>query len=269
MLRYGEIFLKGKNRTLFENKLISNVKKITGIKKVKKIRGRLIIDYFLQHNSLKNVFGLVSYSPAVRVEKDVDEIKRAALSLLSGTKGTFRVDTKRSDKSFPVKSPEFNAVMGKYIEVESDLRFSFGNPDVMLTIEINQDGAYLFTETNSCFGGLPTGVEGNAILLVEDESSILAGLLFMKRGCSVIPVSLHGQKDVSLLQKFSPFRLTLNVFKDFCEVDGFAKVNKVDIVISGQTFDDVCKCDTGLTLFRPLIAYGKKGVEQELASFSD
>ena len=73
ILRYGEIFLKGKNRKQFEQQLVRNIKSQTG-QKVHCIRSRLILDYFNEHYLLKRVFGLVSYSPALFVEKDIDVI---------------------------------------------------------------------------------------------------------------------------------------------------------------------------------------------------
>ena len=140
LLRYGEIFLKGKNRGTFEKKLVDNIKKIAKIKDVNRIRSRLIVDYFDNHSLLRNVFGLVSYSSAVRSEKDVEEIKKAALELLMKQKGSFRVETKRSDKNFPIKSPDLNVLIGKYVEENSDFKFQFKNPEITLHIEINQDG---------------------------------------------------------------------------------------------------------------------------------
>ena len=70
LLRYGEIFLKGKNRPVFERKLVENIKKIAKVRQVKKLRSRLVLDYFPNHHLLRDVFGLVSYSLALKVEKD-------------------------------------------------------------------------------------------------------------------------------------------------------------------------------------------------------
>src|SRR3989344_8605194 len=181
MLRYGEIFLKGKNKGIFEHKLAENIAKITkssgfpGLKVINS-RGRLLLPYFAGHSCLRRVFGLVSYSPAVRVEKKIEKIQQKAVELLRGKKGTFRISTKRSDKSFPVPSPEFNRLVGEQVEKHTQLRFSSSAPEITLVIEINQEGAYLFFENIVCGGGLPTGVEGRVLLLVEDEASLLAGV---------------------------------------------------------------------------------------------
>ena len=75
LLRCGEIFLKGKNKKVFENKLISNIKKIAGVKDVKNVRGRFVVNYFEEHKKIRLVFGLRSYSPAVKIPKDADIVK--------------------------------------------------------------------------------------------------------------------------------------------------------------------------------------------------
>jgi len=264
LIRVGEIFLKGKNKNLFENKLVDNLKKITG-KPVKKLRSRYVLEYFVNHCIIKNVFGLTSYSPALKVEKDIEKIKEAALKLVK--KGTFKVETKRSDKSFPIKSLEINRIVGKYVEDNSPAEFRMKQPQLILSIEINQDLAYLFTERISCFGGLPTGVEGRVLLLVEDSASLLAGLLFMKRGSSIYPVSFS-KKDISFLQNFNPEKLNLIIIKDFFELERFSEKKKINLLVSGQTFKTYEQYGVGLTTFRPLIAYDQKEIKGLLSTFN-
>jgi len=260
LLRYGEIFLKGKNRSFFEKRLIDNIKKITEINKVKKLRSRLIADYFPKHSKLKNVFGLTSYSPAFFADKDMEKIKEKALSIIKNKQGSFKIETKRSDKTFPLKSPEINVLVGEFIEKNTNLKFSFENAENILKIEINQQGAYFFFDTIQCFGGLPTGVEGEIYLLVENEASLLAGLLMMKRGCSIVPLSSRN-KDISLLQKFSPEKLELNAINDLYKL-------KEEVLVIGQNFDNLKKYDPESMIFRPLIAYSDKKIEEELRFYS-
>ncbi len=268
LLRYGELFLKGKNRPLFEKKLVENIKKIAVGPKIRKIQGRLVADYFSEHTKLRNVFGLVSYSPALRAEKKEKSILEAAAVLLKGKKGTFKIETKRSDKSFLTTSMEFNKIAGMFIEKNTALSFCSENPETVLGIEINQDGAYLFLETISCFGGLPTGVEGKALLLVENEASLLAGLLFMKRGCSVIPVAF-GDKDISLLQKFSPTTLSLKLVQNFEELERISREGKVEVLVCGQNYDACQSYSTKLLIMRPLIAHNAQKIKEELQKYSN
>ncbi len=268
LLRYGEIFLKGKNRSFFERKLLRNIKALARVRDIKMFQGRLTVDYFSEHVKLRNVFGLTSYSLAVQAEKDPEKIKQKALAMLLGKKGTFRVETKRSDKNFPHISPEFNALIGKHIEAEcTGLEFSLKDPNLILSIEINQEGVYLFLETITCHGGLPTGVEGAAILLVEDKASILAGLLFMKRGCSIVPVSFE-EKDISLLQRFSPSQLKLKVMSGLSELESLRRKYDISILVSGQHFKQYKKYDTSLLPMRPLISYDSAEIDQRLQEYA-
>ncbi|MEK6937682.1 MAG: THUMP domain-containing protein [Nanoarchaeota archaeon] len=264
LLRYGEIFLKGQNKGFFERKLLDNIRKIAGITKIKNVRGRLIVDYSSEHQKLKQVFGLVSYSPALLVEKDFEKIKEKAVAMLKEKKGTFKIEPKRADKRFPLTSPEINIQLGKYIEAHTSLTFKGEGYDYLLGVEINQEGAYLFTEVVNCFGGLPTGVEGKVALLVEDEASLLAGLMFMKRGCDIIPISLK-EKDISLLQKFSPIALKLQVFKDFKEMDKFLGEG---ILVSGQNLSQLKEYPLKATVLRPLVAFWKEEIREELKRFN-
>jgi tRNA uracil 4-sulfurtransferase len=267
LLRSGEIFLKGKNRNIFENKLISNIKKITKISQIKQLRSRYIVDYFDDHKKLKKVFGLTSYSLALSTNKELENIKKKSLEILKDKKCSFKIETKRSDKTFPIKSPDLNVLIGKHVEEHSSLKFDFKNPQITLTIEINQNGTYLFTKAEKCFGGLPTGVEGKVILLVENPASVLAGLMFMKRGCSVIPVSFN-ENDISLLQQFSPEKIDLKIVKDFNELEKFSSEKKIDVLVVGDNFENRKDYSVDLLIFRTLIAFSDKEIVENLEEFS-
>jgi len=266
LLRYGEIFLKGQNKGYFERKLLDNIRKITGISNVKNVRGRLIAPYTLDHSTLQRVFGLVSYSPALKVEKDFEIIKEKAIELLKSKRGTFKIEPKRSDKRFALTSPEINIQLGKHIEAHTPLKFKGEGYDHLLGVEINQDGAYLFSEVISCFGGLPTGVEGKVPVLIENEASLLSALLFMKRGCDILPVALK-ERDISLLQRFSPGALPLHSFKDLEEMEKFLERGKHSVLVCEDNFSEYKKRETNLTILRPLIAYSAEQIKKELEKF--
>lgn len=268
LLRYGEIFLKGKNKSFFERKLLRNIKALTGVRNLKLLQSRMTADYFPEHRRLRDVFGLTSYSLAVRTEKDTEKIKREALAVLQGKKGTFRVETKRADKNFPHISPEFNAMVGRHIENEcKDLEFSLQDPDFILNIDINPDGAYLYLETICCHGGLPAGVEGTVMLLIEDKASILAGLQFMKRGCNIFPVAFE-EKDISLLQKFSPRQLKLKIVQGLSELETLGSKYRISVLVSGQQFKQYRKYGISLLSMRPLISYTPAEIDGALKKYA-
>jgi len=263
IVRYGEIFLKGKNRNLFENCLLRNIKELVGLKKLSNLRSRYAFPYADNHRDLRRVFGLVSYSPCIRVNKKIDLIKKAAEVLLKNHDKSFRIEVKRSDKTFPGKSPEIAMDIGKHIESTTKAIFTPGFTEITLGVEINLDGAYLFLEKIPCRGGLPAGVEGKVILVLENEESILAGILFMKRGTSVMVVSTKDQ-DLSLLQKYSPFPLTTRKLENFSELDRVGKEEKINVLVSGQTFETYKEYPSKMIVFRPLISYSKNRIKQEL-----
>ncbi len=254
VLRTGEVFLKGKNQHLFERKLQENIFLLTG-RKSKLGRGRLYLPYFAEHKVLGKVFGLTSYSPAVQAEKEIGAIQRKAVRMLQEKKGTFRIETQRSDKSFPLPSPEIKVVVGRYVEEHTSLECSLQSPDIVLQIEINQEGAFLFLEKIHGMGGMPAGVEGAVYLLPEDDASILAGLLMMKRGCDLVLIGDKAKTD--LLQEFSPRELKMVSSME----------NAALPVVSGQTFDCHKELPYPNIVFRPLIGYIEDGIKEELEKF--
>jgi tRNA uracil 4-sulfurtransferase len=263
LARYGEIFLKGKNRPFFERKLVENTKKLSGAEKIKKARGRLIIAFFPNYLALSRVFGLKSFSPALKVENDIISIAKSALHLLQGYK-TFKISAKRSDKNFPLSSQEVNRQTGAFIEKNSLHCFAFKDPEIVINIEINQDGVYLFTETIPGPGGLPVGSSGSIAVLLDDEASLLSGWLCMKRGLSLKPISIAKTQDLSLLQHYSPNLLKTHHMA-LSEIPDWALTNHVVALASNQTFDTFQDLHLDLTILRPLISYSREQINLELS----
>lgn len=264
ILRYGELFLKGRNRRFFERKLMDNLKDQLNLGKIYRLQGRLMVSYFQEHHSLRNVFGLVSYSPALRAGSDLPQIKEQALKILQSKTGTFKIDTKRSDKTFHFKSMELNRIVGEYIEENSNLVFKMEKPDHTLYIEINEKGIYLFTEIVPCCGGIPTGAEGKVLLLLENEASILAGILMMKRGAKIVPISVHGKKDLSLLQKYSPQELKLRQFNSMKEIENYATLKGINAFVRSNLFENVKEEESSLVIFKPLVSYSPEKIKTQL-----
>src|SRR3989338_10696180 len=108
LTRYGEIFLKGKNQFLFEQVLIHNIRSMTGIKHIQRGRGRILLPFFEGHKGLQRIFGLTSYSLAYKTEPSLEKIQEKAFHLLRHHEGSFKINTRRSNKQFPVTSAEVN-----------------------------------------------------------------------------------------------------------------------------------------------------------------
>ncbi len=265
LLRYGELFLKGKNRHFFEKALVQNIQRQIPGQPISTPHSRLLMDYFPHHHQLRRIFGLTSYSPCIQTQKDIHLITQIILEIVKDlpSTSTFRIDTNRSDKQFPLTSPQINRLIGEQIEQTTSLTFSLKQASTIINIEIGHDAAYIFTQIIPCAGGLPTGVEGQVFLLIENPASLLAGLSIMKRGCNLIPLGFQPQ-DLSLLQKYSPIPLKLQLIKNFPEIEQLAHRK---ILISGQHFETYKKYDTSIMVLRPLIAYSQTEINSSLELF--
>ncbi len=269
IVRCGEMFLKKGHLPYFENKLLQNSKAITGISAITRLRGRLILPYFSHHSSLRRVFGISSYSLASAAEKSLDAIQEAVAKVLHEKPATtFKIETIRSDKTFPLESRQVNIAVGQYIEKTTAWQCEFNTPDVLVKIEINRKGAFIFTETIPGPGGLPVGTAGKVHLLLDDEADLLAGLLMMKRGCDVIPIGVGKEPEISLLQKFSAKKIKNVIIENEKELQDYIEKNNISVVVTGETFEKREKCFTTILVFRPLIAYTQGEIHKLLSLFS-
>ena len=199
LLRFGEIGLKGKNRSFFINGLAANVRR--ALKplgpgyRVSTPYGRVFVDlppdqdFELVSNRLQRVFGLVSFSPVVQVDLEMEDIQKAALTelLAQGQPETFKVEARRSLKSFPLNSMEINQEVGGFLlDNCPGLKVDVHNPLQVVNIEIRQEGAFVFSRVVPGPGGLPVGVTGKGVLLLSGGiDSPVAGWLAMKRGVTL------------------------------------------------------------------------------------
>ena len=256
MVRYGEMFLKSGNLYYFERRLLQNIRAMTGLATIIKTRGRLLLPYFPGHRSLVRIFGISSYCLAHKAEKSLDAIREAVVKALQEKPTTtFKIKTIRSDKTFPLESRQVNIAVGQYIEKTTAWQCEFNAPAVMVRIEINRKGAYIFTESIPGIGGLPVGTAGKVHLLLENDADLLAGLLMMKRGCEIIPLCIGKEKDVSLLQKFSAKKIPSIIFKKKSELPRYLQQQKNPLLVIGENFEKRKKYDLQIVIFRPLIAY--------------
>lgn len=223
VVRYGELSLKKRNRKMFIGQLRRNVQQLLSGYPHIKIEATHDRMYILLHGEnangiiemIQGVFGIQSLSPAVKVEKDIGQMKQAALSLFKSVyqKGnSFKVSTKRADKTFPYDTMEINPMFGSYIlHHVPGLTVDVKNPDIDLLIEIRREAVYLSCETILGAGGLPVGSSGKGMLMLSGGlDSPVAGYLAMKRGLRVEAVHFFSppytserakQKVIDLMEK--------------------------------------------------------------------
>jgi len=227
VIRYGEIGLKGKNRGYFVKRLRRNIRDclkrndLTG--EVRSVGQRVYVQVedvepALRQaqdkavEKLRDVFGIVSLSPAQEVAADIEAITAEALLVAQrdglDEKRTFRMQSRRADKAFPLTSPEINRLVGAHVQGATGAKVDLSDEaDLTIGVEVRWGHTLVFGQTVAGHGGLPLGTQGRAVALISGGiDSPVAAWLMMKRGCAVIPVHFR-QSEVELAK-----------FMDNCEV---------------------------------------------------
>lgn len=208
LLKYGEIGIKGKNRYLFEDALVRQVRRalseVDGEFKVYKSQARIYVDCEGEYDfddakeHLKRVFGLVGICPVVRLkDTGFEGLKKDVVSYMDETypdkKLTFKVETRRAKKSYPKNSMEISRDLGEAVlNAFPDIRVDVHHPDVMLNVEVRTDGIYVYSQVIPGAGGMPVGTNGKAVLLLSGGiDSPVAGYMIAKRGVEIEAVYFH------------------------------------------------------------------------------
>ena len=217
VVRYGELSTKGKNRKDFTKALTNNIKK--RLRAYPELSYRTLHDglyielngenYELIKEDLKQVFGYAYFSGAILVDRDIEEIKKTALELTKKKDyKTFKMVSKRSDKSFPLRSDEINRQVAGHVLRNSDLKVDVHNQDLKIYVVINQDNAVIMDEKIRGIGGYPTGVNGRAMLMMSGGiDSPVAGYLTMKRGLKIECIHFASEPYTSAQAKEKVFDL--------------------------------------------------------------
>ena len=191
LIKYGELTTKKGNRNQFINKLCENIKlalKNEDIK-IKKDRVRM---YIYSDNidsvaaKLQKVFGLHCIVMAYKVNTNTDDIKNSILDIINDSSfETFKVETKRADKDFPIKSMDFNNLIGSFVLKNKACKVDVHNPDVVINIEIRED-TYIYLNEIKGLGGYPVGIQGKGLLMLSGGiDSPVAGYMALKRGIDI------------------------------------------------------------------------------------
>lgn len=232
LVKYGELAIKGKNRYIFENRLVATIRrnlKPLGKFEVQKEQGRITvepkeenIDPQIVIDKLSRVFGIIGIAYGTkREEVSFDAVKELALEHMKAELEhkdylTFKVNTKRADKRFPMASMEVSAELGAYLldEFPDKLKVDVHNPDMILTVEL-RNGTYVYSKTHKGAGGMPYGTNGKSTLLLSGGiDSPVAGWMIAKRGVEIDAVYFHSppytseratQKVIDLAKKVAMY----------------------------------------------------------------
>ena len=243
IVKYGEIGVKGKNRYIFENKLIKNVKNILkpiGKFNVYKEYGRIYVDldgydYEEVVEEVKKVFGIVGVCPAVRAEKDYNLLKELALKMLEekieqGYK-SFKVDSRRGDKDFKLTSQEMSLDIGGYLvsQVKDKIAVDVRNPEVKIHCELRQNHVMVYSDTIPGYGGLPLGTNGRAMSLLSGGiDSPVASWMVAKRGMELECIHFHSYPFTSEKSQ-EKVRDLAQILAKYCARVRLHKVNMLEI----------------------------------------
>jgi thiamine biosynthesis protein ThiI len=272
LVKYAsEISLKGLNKKYFEDLLVTNIRKSIGNGyKIQKESGRMYIDSYSEElaDKVRKVFGVIGVAEAEITEKDMDKIGETAINQMKQLKGvkTFKVESRRGDKKFPLQSLEISREIGSMIlkNVEG-LTVDVRNPEVVVNIEI-RDKAYIFTKLLKGVSGMPYGSAGKGVLLLSGGiDSPVAGYMMAKRGLELVCVYYHSHpytserakdKVVELARKLSVYTGSIKLYvAPFTEIQmqiiEKCKENELTIIMRRymmQVAEQVAKLENALAL---------------------
>jgi len=202
LIRYHEIALKKGNRAYFtellKRNLLSAVKDL-GVKEIRSLPARLLLAFNDQlepkiiTERIAGVFGVANFSLVEKTPKDIEALKTRILEKLNGARfESFRIETQRGDKNFPLTSPEINRQLGAAVKEKSGARVDLSNPELTVTVEILPRDAFFGFDKTPGAGGLPVGASGRLVSLISGGiDSPVAAHRMMQRGCRMIFVHFH------------------------------------------------------------------------------
>lgn len=209
IVRCGEVALKGMNKPYFERMLAERIHKRLkaagyGKASVKRHEGLIFVRFDREWDTVQlageisKVFGVASISPAVESESNMEAIGVEAVSFMEKLCDercvrTFKVEAKRADKQFPIKSPDIARQIGGYVlKGLKVLKVDVHNPDVRLFVDVRHDRSYIYADKIAGFGGLPLGTNGKGLVLLSGGiDSPVAAWMMAKRGMMIEAVHFH------------------------------------------------------------------------------
>lgn len=256
IIRYSEIHLKGKNRGYFERVFLVNLEKsLKGFKhEIKRQSGRYLIENFNEDDvdeisdRIKRVFGVHSYSVALKVKSDMEEIFKAAKEVCFEN-GTFKVNTHRADKAFCLNSMQISAeIGGRLLSEFKNLEVDVHNPDFIVNIDVRENGtALVFNEFFKGAGGMPVGTSGKGLLLISGGiDSPVAGHMIAKRGMVVDCIHFHSYPYTNAQARDKVIELSKVLSKYTCGL----KLNIVSVTHIQEEIHKKCDGEYMVTLLR-------------------
>lgn len=225
MIRFGELSTKGKNKKDFIRLLAKNIRSnLSDFSNLEfetfydhiyvKLNGE---DYKKVISSLEDVSGIHSMSLVLRTNDDIENLKKVALQIVNEEEGkTFKIKAKRANKAYPIISDQINRIIAGEILKNTSLKVDVHNPDILISIEIRNEGAYVFTKTFKGAGGYPLGAGGKIMhMLSGGIDSPVAAYLLMKRGVTIecIHFASPPYTNIGVIEKLKDLLKILNRYQ--------------------------------------------------------
>ena len=230
LIKYGELTTKKANRNTFIKLLANNINSILKGENytIRFDRVRMYIECdnaSVIVDKLKHIFGIHSIVICHKVNTNTEDIKAKVLELLNKEKfNTFKIHTKRADKTFEIPSMEFNNIIGGTVLKNINCKVDVHNPDILVTIEIRPEGTFIYTNEIKGLGGYPVGIQGKGMLMLSGGiDSPVAGYLSLKRGVDLECLYFESPPHTSIEAKNKVIKLASIIN----EYSGNIKVNIV------------------------------------------
>jgi len=258
LIKYGELTTKKGNRKFFVQTLYQNIKKkLDGLDvKISKDISRMYIEFSEQEldivlKKLNQVFGIHSYQVAYKIDTEIESIKSLVVDIMKDKTGTFKVETKRSNKNFPIQSTEFSRQIGGLIlKNNSNLKVDVHNPETTLTIEILERFTYLYTDIYYGIGGYPVGTQPKGMLMLSGGiDSPVAGYLALKRGVKLDAVYFEAIPHTSLEARNKVIELS----KKLCQYTDRINLHIVPFTDIQEAIYKECNPEYCITIMRRMM----------------
>ncbi len=250
MVRFGELSTKGKNKKDFIRVLAHNIK--NALDEYTDLDYDVRYDHIyvkLNENDpypiieiLQDVSGIHSLSLVVKTDPEIENVKSVALDMINNEDGkTFKIKTKRANKSYPIISDEINRIVATNILKNTSLKVDVHNPDILVSIEIRDEAAYIFTHTFKACGGYPLGVGGKVMhMLSGGIDSPVAAYLLMKRGLKIecIHFASPPYTNIGVINKLIDLLSGLNKYQDSIRLNiiPFTKLQEKIYEVSDESY---------------------------------
>ncbi len=260
LLKFGELFLKGRNRREFLKLLRYNIEqKLKGLTyKLFETQGRLVVSNFSADiedeliSRLQKVFGLIGVASAVEIDTVMEDIEKYVGGFDVENYKTFKIEAKRADKTFPMTSMEIEKYLGGVVlDKNPNLKVDLYNPELVINVEIRVNNkTYIYSNLYPCANGLPLGSAGKGLLLLSGGiDSPVAGYLMSKRGLKLEAVHFHSYPYTSAQAKEKVIELA----KEISEYCGEIKLHVVSFTEIQEQIHKNCDPEYMITIMRRIM----------------